>query len=158
MISINLSFSLLICSSVSPSLVLSPSSVFSFQLLCSPALFDSSISSNSFLTFHYFPPFFSQLLTIFPHSSPKFFVYLYDLYLELFIGWIAFFHLTSWVLSCSFIWNLFLCSLICGLICFYFYVSGWLVAFPDFGEVAFCRRHPGHPSSALPSGYQSCVL
>ena len=42
--------------------------------------------------------------------------------------------------------------------CFYFYVPGWLGVFPDFGAVAFCRRHPGHPSGALPSGHQRCML
>ena len=39
--------------------------------------------------------------------------------------------------------------------CFYFYVSGRLVPFPDLGEVAFCRRCPMHPSSTVASCHPS---
>ena len=50
--------------------------------------------------------------------------------------------------SYSFSWNMFLYHLICS---FYFCVFGRLVAFPDLREEAYCRRHPVHPSSKLPS-------
>ena len=63
---------------------------------------------------------------------------------------------SSGILSCFFPWNMFLCPLFCLTCCFYFYVAGTyfyvagrLVIFPDLREVAFCRRCPMSPSSAL---------
>lgn len=35
----------------------------------------------------------------------------------------------------------FFCFILPNLL-FYFYVSGRLIMFPIFGDVAFCRRHP----------------
>ena len=40
----------------------------------------------------------------------------------------------------------------------YFCVSGRCTMFPDLRGVAFSRRRPRHPSSALPSGHQSYRL
>lgn len=42
--------------------------------------------------------------------------------------------------------------------CFYFYIFGRFVMFPNLEVVAFCRRHPMSPCSALPSGHQSYVI
>ena len=38
---------------------------------------------------------------------------------------------------------------------FNFYVFGKLVTFPDLEEVAFSRKRPMDPSSALPSGHRA---
>ena len=46
----------------------------------------------------------------------------------------------------------------CPVGCFYFCVSDRLVTFPNLGEVAFCRRRPLRPSSALPSGHYSYIV
>ena len=44
----------------------------------------------------------------------------------------------------------------CLVRCFYFFVLVGYIS--DLGEAAFCRRHPIHPSSILPSGHQLCAL
>ena len=59
--------------------------------------------------------------------------------------------LSSGILSYSFIWNMFLCHLICPSFCFY--VSGMLVMFPDLGKVPFCRRRFVCPNNKLLSGH-----
>ena len=59
--------------------------------------------------------------------------------------------------SCSFICNMFLCLILPNFL-FNFYVFGKLVTFPDLAEVAFSRKRPMNPSSALPSGLQSHML
>ena len=41
-------------------------------------------------------------------------------------------------------------ALFCRICCFYFYVFGKLVVFPDLWEVAFCRRCPMCPSITHP--------
>lgn len=46
----------------------------------------------------------------------------------------------------------------CLIFSFYFYTLSRLVMFPDFGEVALCKRHPRGPSSSLPSAHQSYML
>ena len=64
---------------------------------------------------------------------------------------------SSGALSCSF-GTYFSVSSFCLICYFYFYVFGRLVTFPDSGEVAFCRRRPVCPISALPCSHQSRML
>lgn len=142
---INLSFSLLICSSVSPNLLLSPSSVFSFHLLYSPALFDSSVY---LLTLNF--SLFSSILL--PSSLFIFMIFT----LNFLLGRLP---SSTYLLGFYPVLSFGTCSFVPSFVaCFYFYVPGWLGVFPDFGAVAFCRRHPGHSSGALPSGHQCCML
>ena len=65
---------------------------------------------------------------------------------------------SSGVLSCSFVWNIFLCHLILPNSLFYFYVLGRSVMFPDLEEVDFYRRHHIGPGKTLPSVHQSYIL
>ena len=46
----------------------------------------------------------------------------------------------------------------CLSLCFYFYVLGRQVLFPDLGEVLLCRTHPVVPSSTVPSAHQTYML
>lgn len=68
------------------------------------------------------------------------------------------FNSSSEVLSCSFLWNLFLCHLIFLTCCFYSSVFDVLVMFPDLGEVVSCRKHPTGPGSTCPLGQQRHML
>ena len=101
-----------------------------------------------------------KLLTVFMHSSPDFFELLYNhrfkLYWvgclsPLYLVLLGFYRVPSFGIYSS-------VALSCLSCCFYFYVFVRLVTFPDLGEVAFCRRHPVHPSSTLPSGHQGYML
>ena len=76
---------------------------FLFQY-CIHQLFLVLLFSNSLLSF-----------SLFIHFSPKFAEHLYDHYVELFMGRFLIFtslSSSSEVLSCSFLWDIFLCSLI----------------------------------------------
>ena len=64
---------------------------------------------------------------------------------------------SSRILFYSLVWNLFLCSSFCLILCVYFYVLGRLVTFSILGELSLCRRPMG-PSSTLPSGHQNWML
>ena len=135
-------------SSSTSKLLLIPSSVL-FQLLYSSALFGSYLHIFSLcwklLTFQCIFPFFSWVLWVSLWSLP-WTPYQVDCLFPL---------SSSGALFCSFFRNVLLCCLIC---CFYFYVSGGWVTFPDLGEVALCSRFPMPSSSALPSGHQSYML
>ena len=98
-----------------------------------------------------------KCLTVFTHFSPKFVKHLYDDDLEIFIMWVCFTLLSSSeILSCSLIWNIFLCQLILSISVFIFIC---LVAqFLSLGEGALCRRCTMGSSSALPSGHQGYML
>ena len=65
---------------------------------------------------------------------------------------------SSGILSCSFLWNIFLCCLILPILCFYFHVFDRLIIVTNLGEVASCRRRPMGPTSILPSVHQSYML
>ena len=49
-------------------------------------------------------------------------------------------------------------SSFCIICCFYSYVFGRLVTFPDLGEVALCRKYPTGCGSALPSGHWNYMV
>ena len=55
-----------------------------------------------FVCFFFIFPNSVKLLTVFIHSFPKLIEHLYDLYLEIFIGQIAYLSSSPGVLSCSF--------------------------------------------------------
>lgn len=57
---------------------------------------------------------------------------------------------SSGVLSCLFVWNIFLCDIILPTSLFLFLCFGRLVMLPDLGVVALCRKHPMHPSNTIP--------
>ena len=124
---------------------------FSFQLLYSSPLFLTCVFSllkpSNFSLCH---PFFSWVL--WSLQSLPWLLYWMDCPFSTSLSF------SSGILSCFFPWNMFLRHLFCLTCYFYFYVSGRLVIFPDFREVAFCRRRPMSPSSALPSGHQICML
>ena len=138
MVSTTLSSSSLICSYVSFGLLLIPSSVFFISVIIffiSIWLF--FIFSNSLLK----TSNFSLCLSILLLTS---LIILIINTLNPFSGRLAISTLLSSSSGFIFLVSSFeTCSLVasfCLTCCFYFYVSGRLVTFPDLGEVAFCRR------------------
>ena len=144
MISTTLSYSLLIHSSVSNSVLLIPFSVFLFQIFCSSTLFAFSL---------YF--LFVKLLTLSIHSSPEYIEQLCHHGLEVFnhLDCLSLLHLVLMKLYLlSLFWTYSFVASFCLTFHFYLYVLGMSITFPSFLVVASSRRYP---SSTLSSGHQS---
>ena len=152
LITTTLSSWLLICSSISSSLLLI---FFSFYSIVYFIVFSSSVCfffifSNSI-----------GILTVFIHSSTKFLEQLYHHFLEFMLDRLLvsiLFSSFSEVMSCSFVWDLFLYLLTLPSSLVYICVSGRSAVSPDLREAVLCGRCPTGPRGALLSSTELDAL